>query len=328
MKLSRVIVSMAVAPAVLFVANVAKAQQGPPTWTDVLNLPGDGSIASGNFWQVGGSPQFNPIWDTDLAGINYTLSLSVPYLSGQQDQTGTYSCGTVVSPVTFIESNLGIGVKGIGFEGTFFAHAGGVPLAYQPNNNLFESVFFNEDPCYGLGSDGISSDGSTSREYGYFLSGNGSGIYVYWGTHENQLGLEVQAVLLLPNVEPNTQYYFEIYPTGDSTSCSFQVNVLDAEFATVYSNLIPVDSYNSSAPGAQPTITLADPGFCGSVTAQSGDTGYVSANISAAPLVSGIVPASQDLNLNLRRVFVVMENDRFPPGKRPSPRAARRMNDR
>ncbi len=295
---------MATAPALLLVAKIATAQQGPPTWTDVMNLPWDGNMASGTFWQVGSSPQPRPIRHTDLDRIHNTLSLPVSYLTGQQDQTGTYSCGTVVSPVTFIESNLGTGVKGVGFEGTFIAQVGGVPLAYRPNNNLFESVFFNEDPCYGLSSDGVSSNGSTSREYGFFLSGNGIGIYVYRGTHENQQGLFVQTVLPLTNVEPNTEYYFVIYPTGDSTSCSFQVDVLDTGFGTVYSNLIPVDSFNYSAPGAQPTITLADPDFCGSVTAQSGDTGYASANISAAPLVSGAVPASQYLNLNLQRLFV------------------------
>ena len=47
MKLSRGMVFMA-APALLSLANVAIAQQGPPMWMDVLNLMSNGSMASGN----------------------------------------------------------------------------------------------------------------------------------------------------------------------------------------------------------------------------------------------------------------------------------------
>jgi len=282
---------------VLLVANAAHAQQGQPIWTDILNLSGFGNMASGTYWQIGSSPQPGPIVNTNLTGISNRVSLSVSNLTGQKNQTGSYSCGHVVSPVSFIESNQGTGIKGVGFQGQFNAPAGGVPLTYQPNNNLFESVFFHEDPCYGLASDGVTSDGNPSREYGFFLAGSNSSIWVYWGTHENQPSV-VQAQLQLP-LSPNTQYFFEIYPTGNGASCGFQVNILNSSGGPVYNTWLDVNSNNFGG-----TITGTDSGFCGSVTAANGDTGYVSANIAAGLLVSGTLPPSSQLNTSMQRVFV------------------------
>ena len=295
MKLSRVVASLTMALAVLLVERIANAQ---PVWTDILNQPGFGSMASGTLWQIGGSPQPAPIWNTALAQINNRLSLSVPVLTGQRNQTGSYSCGAVLSPVTFIESNQGTGIKGVGFQGAFNAPWGGVPLTYFPDNNLFEAVFFHEDPCYGVASDGVSSNGSTSREYGFFLAGSNSSVWVYWGTHENQASV-VQAQLQLPGVNPNTEYYFEIYPTGNSSSCGFQVTVLNTGFGVVYNHWLDVNSNNFGG-----TITATDPGFCGAITSASGDTGYVSANITAGPLVSGTLPPASQLSTFMQRVFV------------------------
>ncbi|HEY6248686.1 MAG TPA: hypothetical protein VI685_01930 [Candidatus Angelobacter sp.] len=312
MKLSKVIVILAMALALLFVANVASAQA--PVWTDILNQLWYGNMASGSYFQVGPSPQPSTIWYTDLAGIQptpNTLSLAVSTLTGdgtqdgtgQDPQSGSDSCGTVISPVTFIESGQGTGVKGVGFKGNFNAPMGGVSLTYYPDQNLFEAVFFHEDYCYGLASDGRSSDGSTSREYGFFLSGYGGGIYAYWGTHENQRGQEVQAQFQLPNVQPGMEYYFEMYPAWSGGSCGFYVTVLDTNFNPVYpTTFTSVDSYNYPTPG--PTITGADSGFCSSVAAAGGDTGYVSANISVAPAVTGTLPSTSELNTYLERVFV------------------------
>lgn len=288
MKLSRVIASLTVVLAVLLVESAADAQ---PVWTDILNQPGFGNMASGTLWQIGPSPQPAPISNTALAQINNRVSLSVPFLTGQQNQTGSFSCGAVGSPATFIESNQGTGIKGVGFLGSFNAPFGGVPLTYFPNNNLFEAVFFHEDPCYGSG-------GSTSREYGFFLAGSNSSVWVYWGTHENQSSV-VQAQIQLPGVNPNTQYYYEIYPTGNSSSCAFQVTVLNTGFGVVYSNSFGVNSNNFGG-----TVTATDPGFCGAITSASGDTGYVSANIVAGPLVSGTLPPTSQLNTFMQRVFV------------------------
>ena len=290
MRLSRLIVSLMTALVVLLVINVARAQ-AQPVWTDVLNLTGFGNIASGTYWRIGPSPQPGALFNTNLAAIGNTLALSVPTLTGQGNQTGNFSCGFVSSPMTFIESGQGSGIKGVGFLGKFNAPFGGVPRSYAPDNNLFESVFFHEDFCYG------GSPGSTSREYGFFLAASNSSIWAYWGTHEN-LPSQVQAQVQLP-LSPNTLYYYEIYPTGNSSSCGFQVTILDPSFNTVYNNFFNVNSNNFGG-----TITVTDPGFCGSVTASGGDTGYVSANIAAAPLVSGTLPPSSQLNTFMQRVFV------------------------
>lgn len=311
MKLLQAVLFLPMVFVLLLAVNAANAQV---VWTDILTQQGFGNMASGNYFQVGPSPQPSTIWYTDLVDIKpvaNTLALSVSTLtgdgtqngSGYDPQSGTYSCGTVISPVTFIESGQGTGVKGVGFKGTFNAPMGGVPLNYYPNQNLFEAVFFHEDPCYGLASDGRSSDGSTSREYGFFLSGYGGGIYAYWGTHENQVGQEVQAQFQLPNVQPGVEYYFEMYPAWSGGSCGFYVTVLDTSFNPVYpSTFTSVNSYNYPNPG--PVITQVDSGFCGSIAATSGDTGYVSANISVAPSVTGTLPPTCQLNTYLERVFV------------------------
>jgi hypothetical protein len=157
---------------------------------------------------------------------------------------------------------------------------------------LFEAVFFNEDVCYG------GTKGSTAREYGFFLAGSNSSIWVYWGTHENQPS-GVQAQIQLAGVNPNQEYYFEIVPTGNKTSCSFQVTVLDTSYNQIVNQTYPVDTDNYGG-----TITTADPAFCGAVTSSKGETGYVSANIEAAPQISGILPPASELNLNMQRVFV------------------------
>jgi hypothetical protein len=289
MRLSRLVVSL-MTGIVLFAINMASAQ-GQPVWTDILNFTGFSNMASGTYWQIGPNPQPGALVNTDLAVINNTLALSVSTLTGQGNQTGSFTCGGVSAPVTFIESNQGSGIKGVGFLGKFNAQFGGVPLSYAPNNNLFESVFFHEDFCYG------GSPGSTSREYGFFLAASNSSIWVYWGTHEN-LPSVVQAQIQLP-LSPNTLYYYEMYPTGNSSSCGFQVTILDPSFNTVYNNNFNVNTSNFGG-----TITVTDPGFCGAVTAPGGDTGYVSANISAGVLVSGTLPPPSQLNTYMQRVFV------------------------
>jgi hypothetical protein len=273
----------------VLVTHVGRAES-QPIWTDVLNVAGFGNMASGTYWRIGPSPQPGALVNTNLATIGNTLALSVSALTGQGNQTGSFSCGSVPSPVTFIESNQGSGIKGVGFLGSFNAQFGGVPLSYAPNNNLFESVFFHEDPCYG-------GFGSTSREYGFFLAASNSSIWVYWGTHENQPSV-VQAQIQLP-LSPNTTYYYEMYPVGNSSSCGFQVVILDPFFNPVYTPFFGVNTSNFGG-----TITVTDPGFCGAVTNPSGDTGYVSANISASPLVSGTLPPPSQLNTFMQRVFV------------------------
>jgi hypothetical protein len=289
MRHSGLVVSVVAGLAVL-ITNVPRAES-QPVWTDILNVAGFGNMASGTYWRIGPNPQPGALVNTSLGSIGHTLALSVPTLTGLGNQTGSFTCGHVPSPVTFIESNQGSGIKGVGFFGSFNAPPGGVPLSYAPDNNLFESVFFHDDLCYG------GSAGSASREYGFFLAASNSSIWVYWGTHENRPTV-VQAQVQLP-LSPNTMYYYEMYPVGNSSSCGFQVIILGPSFNTVYTNFFHVNSHNFGG-----TITARDPGFCGALTAPSGATGYVSANISASPGVSGALPPPSQLNTFMQRVFV------------------------
>src|SRR5882724_9436151 len=144
MKVSREIRLLTMAFTLSFISNIANAQQGQPVWTDILTMPNQSSMQSGNYWQIGPNPQPGTVFNTYLDGINHMVSLSVATLTGANDQTGNGSCGSVGSPATYIETNKGFGIKGVGFLGAFNAQAGGVPLTYYPNNNLFEAVFFHE----------------------------------------------------------------------------------------------------------------------------------------------------------------------------------------
>jgi hypothetical protein len=273
----------------VLMAMLALRALAQPAWTDILNSAGTPSMLNGTYWRIGQTPQPAQVTTTTLAAISNSLALSVPTLTGTGNQGGTNNCGVVGSPATYIESNNGTGIKGVGFYGSFNSPVGGAPLTYQPNQNLFESVFFHEDPCYG------GTQGTISREYGFFLAASNSSIWVYWGTKENQVG-QVQAQLQLSGVQPNTTYYYSMYPAISGGSCGFNVYVLDAGFNAVYPlTFLPVNSNNYGG-----TITTADPGFCADVT--SAPSGYVSANIVAAPQVSGTLPMG--LGLSLSRVYV------------------------
>jgi len=304
MKLSRVSIFFMIALTLLFVSGQMIAQQGPPAiWTPVLNQVGQSSIASGNYYYAGGSSS-NSILDTDLAGIrpvqnflSFASNLSLPAAGGPVNCNGTKNF-----PVAFIESNKGSGITGLKFEGVFTSFT---PLN-QLSGNIFESVFFNENQCYGAnGLGGNDESNANGREYGFFLATFDNSIWVYWGTNENNYG-EVQAQLQLPtNVSANDEYTFQIYPTGNASSCGFQVSVTNISGVSIYNSWLSVDSNNFSTPGAQPTITAEDSGFCGAVTSPSGETGYVSANIEpASATVSGQLPQPTTLYLYLPSVFI------------------------
>ena len=213
---------------------------------------------------------------------------------------GPSPCGTVNNAVSYLESHSGEGITGFGFLGTFYAPVGGVKsLTFYPNQNLFETVFFNEDPCYGL------TPGSPSREYGFFLAAGDSSIWAYWGTHENQGYSNVHSQIELSaensilgnklTVQPNTEYYFEMYPIHATCGiCAFGIYIYDTNYQLVFAAEPPVTTYGASM------ILGYDPDFCSSIAS---DTGQVSANILAQPLVSGTLPR-KGLALHIQRVFV------------------------
>jgi hypothetical protein len=301
MKLSKMLTISALALAPLFTTHVASAQQfAPPVWTDVINQQGFTSMASGNYFNTSQSALSNiAIWGITPVANTLMLPANVSSLPGPG---GLVGCGAVTNfPVSYIESNLGGtgvlnqgGIKGVGFLGSFNS-----PHPYNntfPNNftgNMFESVFFNENKCYGANS-GIAH----GREYGFFLATWDNSIWAYWGTDENQGIPNTQGQFQLPGVFANTQYYFEIYPVQVSGSCVFQVAVFLSNGALVYASAPNVSSFGGSA------ILTNDPGFCAGVAS---DTGYVSANIEpSSPAVSGSIPSLPDsrLNVSMQRVFV------------------------
>jgi hypothetical protein len=253
-----------------------------------MNMSGYSSMASGTFWEFSNqdSGGYVRVTNTD---IGVYPNLSIPGLGAGNPATGGgYDpvCNrTVGTPTQYLESNYGTGVKGVGFLGTFGGQSipGG---SFGTGAYLFEAVFFHEQVCYNGG-----------REYGFFYDPYGNGVWVYWGTNEN-LSSVVQAQIQLTNVSVNSEYYYEIYPTGNSSSCGFQVTVLDTGFNTVYSNSFTVNSNNFPSGS---TITGTDSGFCGAVTSSSGESGYVSANAIYNPTISSI---PSNINLNLQRIFV------------------------
>lgn len=301
MKLSRVIVMVTTTLALSLVARVASAQQyPPPIWTDIINQPGFTTMASGNYFNT--SQQ--PVPNIALSGITPTANtLALPAnVTSLPGPGGTIGCNSTSNfPVSYIESNLGGsgilnqgGIKGVGFLGSFNS-----PHPFNntfPNNftgNMFESVFFNENKCYGANS-GIAH----GREYGFFLATWDSSIWAYWGTDENQGIPGTQGQFQLPGVLANTQYYFEIYPVQVNGSCVFQVAVYLSSGSIWYAASADVSGFGGS------NILANDPGFCAGIAS---DTGYVSANIEpSSPGVSGSIPTLPDsrLNVNMQRVFV------------------------
>jgi hypothetical protein len=314
MKLPKVVVFLAMALVMLSLVNVSKAQQYPPVWTDIMNMTGDTNMASGNSYALGNGTQ-NNVLNTDLAGIvnlsgtptPNTLTMPVSTLPGNG---GTGACGYVDQPVAFLESNQGTGITGVGFLGTFYAPGTGLlnspynaspyNITFQPDSNFFESVFFNEAQCYN----------GSEREYGFFLAASNNSIWAYWGTNEGIPGSTVQGQVELNaennvlgngvTIQPNTQYYFEMYPVlGAYGSCSFEIAVYTANNTSqpVFAAAPPITAYGAA------NILTVDPDFCSAIAS---DTGYVSANIEAAPwgAVTGNLPSASVLNLNFQRIFV------------------------
>lgn len=302
MKNLTIVALFALAFAMAPFTSLAEAQQPqyPPVWTDILNLPGYSNMASGNFFSLANGSALQTADNIDLSGIFNTLSMPVSTLPASG---GPYTCGgfpgNAGTAVSFIESNVGSGVAGVGFLGTFFAPAGGISsLMFYPNQNFYESVFFNDQPCY-----------NGEREYGFFLVGNNSSVWAYWGTNEGsspvvqgqlQLSADNNALKNGVTIQPNNEYYFEMYPVPDinnPSNCSFTIVVYTSD-----NTATPVFQANPSVTdfGAGNILTQ-DSNFC---TSLASATGYVSANIEADPQVTGSLPSSSVLNLNMQRVFV------------------------
>jgi hypothetical protein len=285
---------LAVVAAIVAIVAIPSRVLAQPVWTDIMNQLGQTSIASGNWWEfhnLDPAPyDHRLVSNTDLTQFPDHPVLSIPGLSsGHPSTSGGYdpACNrSVGTPTQYLESNYGTGIKGVGFLGSFDGHS--MPGSdFGPGAWLFESVFFHEQKCYNGG-----------REYGFFYDPYGNGVWFYWGTNEN-LSTVVQAQVLMPNVYPNFEYYYEIYPTGNSSSCGFEITVLDTGFRPVFGPA----AYNVNAANypAGKYITQTDPGFCAAVTSSAGESGYVTANSIYQPPVSNI---PSNTAVNLQRIFV------------------------
>lgn len=312
----------------LFVADVAEAQYTyPPVWTDVMNQPSTGTILSGNYYEIG-----NGLLAEELNAqlLSYpsnplTLSLGVSSLPAS-GATAPSPCnannGKINFATTYIESNRGSAIRGVGFLGQFNTPGpldqppystsnGQYQIVFQPNNNLNQSVFFNENECYGQNGLGMQ-DGpnANGREYGFFLAANDGSIWAYWGTQENQEvpGTQDQMQLTAANnvlrnqppIQTNTPYYFEMYPVlGAYGSCSVETYVYDTNFNLIFAAAPPLGAYGGT------NILSVDQNFC---TDLASDIGYVSANIQPGSLVTAkALPSSSGstpFNLNIQRIFV------------------------
>jgi hypothetical protein len=302
-----------------FFAGVADAQQYPPVWTDILTAQQTQppyTMASGNYYEIGNG-LLREASNTDLAGIGYTLTLGVTSLPASGAPAPSPCPGKIGFATSYIESNQGTGITGVGFLGQFnspgaldAAPYNGQPynIQFAPDNNLNQSVFFNENKCYGAngvgGQDGPNANG---REYGFFLAANDNSIWAYWGTKENQGLASVQDQMPLTaannvlgngvTIEPNTPYYFEMYPvSGAYGSCSVETYVYDTNFNLKFAAAPPIGAYGGT------NILSVDPHFC---TFIASDIGYVSANNQPGPLVKASeLPGTNVYNLSMQRVFV------------------------
>lgn len=183
---------------------------------------------------------------------------------------------------------------GVGFLGTFGSGSAGTM-----NGDLVEAVYFHERACFFGG-----------REYGFYYDRYNNSVYAYWEVNANcQYGggnyctshsdvgcdntcttTDTQHAVSL-GAYTGTEYYFEIYPTGNSSSCSFVVNIIDTSYNPLsgFPQTISVGS----------DITGVDPYFCSNVT--GGEYGYVTAGVLYSPTISSLTSGN---NLALSRVLV------------------------
>ncbi|HLY98794.1 MAG TPA: hypothetical protein VKT33_06985 [Candidatus Angelobacter sp.] len=286
MKRSKVAVFLTMALAILAIANVAHAQTyTPPPWSGVMDTLGSSTIHSGSHWAIG-DHQSRSQSNTDLGalqtinggGQSNNLILPVSTLPAAGD---SWTCGPVGFATDFIESNQGYGIRGIAFQAAFNSPS--------PNLSIFESVFFNEDQCYGAGP-------GFGREYGIFLDAVNNQFYAYWGTNINRANVSQAQTQIGANIlSHNTLYNWYMYPVTTPSGCSFEIYVTSAiSGAPVYDVVFDVDSNLAAGPPIR--AQNVDPNFCTYIVS---DNGYISANIQPVPAdVSGSVPIGDFMHLN------------------------------
>lgn len=291
--------------ALLFNANVASAQRY--VGDGILDYAGSQYQSSpymytGNYWNIGGSP--SSLSDTDLTNISNTLAFSTTSLPGSG---GSWTCNGTnysVNDEAFIESTQGATITGFKFLGTFNNNNGPI-TNLTPAQNLFETVFFNENQCYTPGS-----STNPSREYGFFLTTYTNQIWAYWSTYTNNSTYVSGVQFPIPSVSVGTAYYYEIYPvtsgSGIQNGCGFQIYVWNTsgQLLSGYPLSVDVDGANLPTGGAiygSLSVTSQDSGFCSDIQS---DAGYISANIANPYNASGSIPDSSTLNLYLYAVAV------------------------
>lgn len=314
MNRSNVVVLLTVVLSLPAFAGAARAQYYPPIWSDLM------TAGNANYYPLGSASPSN-LTHTSLAGLPTPHVLTLPSNVTTLPHTGSYpwTCGSASlassEPVTFLESDRASGITGVGFLGTFNDSLGPLRVSQPPyylSGNMFESVFFNENQCYGAngvgGQDGPLANG---REYGFFLATSDNSIWAYWGFRENVGGIQVQMQLNAASNQlgngkcpvAGKEYYYEMYPGPASGTFTIKVFDWDNTVSPIYGANVPIDgnafSVTNATDKVHPITNLwADPGFWNAIVSE---TGYVSANVHPAG-VSGSVPAS-GLSLYLERIF-------------------------
>lgn len=277
-----------------------------PVWTDIMNATRYTTAASGTYWE------FSALDLNGYRQVPKTNIASYSVMGVPRSNTGTAVAAggndpfcTVKpsywttkppyyrNPQQRIQSYQALGIKGVGFFGTFEE---GFLGTFATGSYLIQSVYFSEQQCYFGG-----------REFGFWYDAYSGNVYAYWEinancgasyctgpTDANCTGC-TSGVDIAHNVPIgsflNAQYYFSMYPTGTASSCAFQVNVMTGAYVTQLNQSIPVTT----------DITSVDPAFCANVLGSSGETGYVTAGTVYGPSISSISTSNE---LILSRVFV------------------------
>jgi hypothetical protein len=321
----------------------AQTPTNTPVWTDVMNSTNCTTMECGNFFPLGSGTSSK--YQTDLASLPTPNTLNLAGVTLPTTTNYTWNCGGTTgsngtdlssTAVTFIETYSGSGVTGVGFLGTFVNKTPFTLTVNGQATNLFETVFFNENQCYGAnGVGGGNESDANGREYGIMLpSAPGAAIYAYWGTKENVSTAQVNFPLTTggtygTNMQTaangaaspvaDNEYYFEMYPVQTNATppanCSFQINVYNSNntVTPIYEATVPVNggpnanksgSLIVTVPATTTAISGSDSSFCNVIAATAGDTGFVSANVAPPAGASGSLPSTSNLNLNMQRLFV------------------------
>jgi hypothetical protein len=280
----------------LLLFGVVTSVTAQGTWTDILNETGSSGEGSGVYKVTNNG--FSHALETDLAvydAFPVQGSGSGPQTVGGYDTDCSTAPGYWTGPTSpyrypgsALRSNYGPSsgtYKGFGIYGQF---GRGTTSGAGSGAGLGAAAFFHEEPCYFGG-----------REYGFAYDLVADSLSYYWSINTNCVSTDCNSGSTQETYQSfslgsfsNSQYYFEMWPEADGTSCYFRVQVLGpAPDYTVYENITTGDVSSS--------ITSADSSFCSDL---ENAHGYVTLSQVYTPTVTTI-DTTDDI-FSVSRVFV------------------------